>query len=77
MLQSIVHVIKHTSFKLFRAYPAGVIWKKRQLMANLYTNKSDFLFVKRRVFPKNCVNKKKKISCVMFNKVTFDFLKIT
>ena len=31
------HGIKHANLRLCRVYPAGVIWKSRQLTANIST----------------------------------------
>ena len=37
--KSIVDVIKHANFHLYRAYPVGVIWKNGQLPTNAKTSK--------------------------------------
>ena len=52
MAKSIALVIKHVSFKIYRAYPCRVIWKNQQLIRIIYVNEFDFLFIKRFVFPK-------------------------
>ena len=33
--KSIADVVKYANFLLYRVYPAGVIWKNRQIMKNL------------------------------------------
>ena len=38
---------KYANFQLYSAYPAGFIWKSRQLRTYLYGNESDFSYIKR------------------------------
>ena len=47
--KSIIHVIKYINCQVYRAYPAGAIWKNLQFVA-VYTYEFDFLFIKRCTF---------------------------
>ena len=40
MSKSIAHIIKHANFQLCGTYPAGVVWKNRQLTTNIYTKRA-------------------------------------
>ena len=42
--KSIVHVMKHVTFELYRAHPNGFIWKKLRIDGK-YMNKRVLLFV--------------------------------
>ena len=42
--KSIVHVIKHGNFQLYRAHPEGVIWKKLTI-DDKYINKRVLIFM--------------------------------
>lgn len=44
--KSIIHVIEQISFKVYRLYPADIIWKNLQWRTSIYSNEFDFLFIK-------------------------------
>ena len=63
-------MIKHANFKLYRACTDRVVWKNRQLAANISANEFDYLFIKRsnEVCLKNNVLRRKSINSDIFYK---------
>ena len=44
--KTIADLINYTIFQIYRAYPAGFIWKIRKLTTNIDTKKSNYLYIK-------------------------------
>ena len=68
LLENIVHVIKHVNFQFYRAYPAGVIWKNGKLCKETTSTFYKLNILKLISLRPKVGVKKKKITCVMFNK---------